>query len=56
MYGQTEATARMAYLPPHLAASHPSTIGIPIPGGSFRLEPFEGAATDEGELVYAVPT
>ncbi|EIV92348.1 acyl-CoA synthetase (AMP-forming)/AMP-acid ligase II [Frankia sp. QA3] len=39
MYGQTEATARMAYLPAHLAATHPHTIGIPIPGGSFRLEP-----------------
>ena len=23
MYGQTEATARMAYLPPHLAAAAP---------------------------------
>ena len=39
MYGQTEATARMAYLPPELAESHPDAIGVPIPGGSFRLEP-----------------
>jgi acyl-coenzyme A synthetase/AMP-(fatty) acid ligase len=34
MYGQTEATARMAYLPPRLARSHPGAIGVPIPGGS----------------------
>ncbi|MFZ3495968.1 AMP-binding protein [Streptomyces sp. 5.8] len=39
MYGQTEATARMAYLPPHLAESRPEAAGIPIPGGSFRLRP-----------------
>ena len=38
MYGQTEATARMAYLPPDLAAQRPEAIGVPIPGGSFRLE------------------
>ena len=36
MYGQTEATARMAYLPPSLAASHPTSIGIPDPRGSVR--------------------
>ena len=39
MYGQTEATARMAYLPPDLAATSPSSVGVPIPGGSFSLEP-----------------
>ncbi|MEV4863497.1 non-ribosomal peptide synthetase [Streptomyces ossamyceticus] len=41
MYGQTEATARMAYLPPHLAATRPEAVGIPIPGGSFRLRPLD---------------
>ncbi len=59
MYGQTEATARMAYLPPDLAADRPSAIGIPIPGGSFRLGPVEPADTglggDCGELVYEGP-
>lgn len=55
MYGQTEATARMAYLPPDLAATHPGAIGIPIPGGSFELEPVEGAADGVGELVYSGP-
>ncbi|WP_222722684.1 AMP-binding protein [Actinomadura alba] len=56
MYGQTEATARMAYLPPDLAASHPQAIGIPIPGGSFRLEPLpDWPDPDTGELVYSGP-
>jgi acyl-CoA synthetase (AMP-forming)/AMP-acid ligase II len=47
MYGQTEATARMAYLPPPLALTQPGLIGIPIPGGSFRI--------DGGELLYRGP-
>jgi acyl-CoA synthetase (AMP-forming)/AMP-acid ligase II len=47
MYGQTEATARMAYLPPELARTHPSAIGIPVPGGDFDLV--------DGELVYRGP-
>lgn len=70
MYGQTEATARMAYLPPHLAATRPEAVGIPIPGGSFRLDPLRddgsGAGDagevgdadhgpDVGELVYSGP-
>ncbi|RIQ21635.1 AMP-binding protein [Jiangella rhizosphaerae] len=56
MYGQTEATARMAYLPPELAAAHPETVGVPIPGGSFDLEPApEAAAPGVGELVYRGP-
>ncbi|MFB9653432.1 AMP-binding protein [Pseudarthrobacter sp. NPDC092184] len=53
MYGQTEATARMAYLPPDLAAEHPHAIGVPVPGGSFRLEPVPGL--DACELVYSGP-
>src|SRR5690606_19197799 len=48
MYGQTEATARMAYLPPHLAASAPDAIGVAIPGGSLRI-------SGDGELVYRGP-
>ncbi|OIJ27548.1 AMP-binding protein [Nocardioides luteus] len=55
MYGQTEATARMAYLPPDLAASRPEAIGIPIPGGHFRLDPVEGLEEGVGELVYTGP-
>lgn len=48
MYGQTEATARIAYLPPHLAEAAPDAVGIPIPGGTLRI-------TTEGELVYSGP-
>ncbi|MFE8964137.1 AMP-binding protein [Streptomyces iakyrus] len=56
MYGQTEATARMAYLPPALAHERPESIGIPVPGGSFRLRPVDGiAGPDTGELVYSGP-
>ncbi|MCX5127049.1 AMP-binding protein [Streptomyces sp. NBC_00347] len=56
MYGQTEATARMAYLPPALAETHPAAAGIPIPGGSFRLEPLaDWPQEDTGELVYTGP-
>ena len=56
MYGATEATARMAYLPPELAISRPSTIGRPIPGGSFTIEPVDGWGDDAvGELVYRGP-
>ncbi|WP_235433521.1 MULTISPECIES: AMP-binding protein [Protofrankia] len=56
MYGQTEATARMAYLPPELAESHPSAIGVPIPGGSFEILPSEDPSTPgQGELVYRGP-
>ncbi|MDT0212584.1 AMP-binding protein [Rothia sp. ARF10] len=52
MYGQTEATARMATLPAHLAAEHPSSIGVAVRGGRFSLAPVEGAAAGVGELVY----
>ena len=50
MYGQTEATARMAYLPPDLASTRPGAIGRPVPGGSLRVESLAGAGV--GELVY----
>lgn len=53
MYGQTEATARMAYLPPDQAAEYPHAIGMAVPGGSFRLEPVPGL--DDSELVYTGP-
>jgi acyl-coenzyme A synthetase/AMP-(fatty) acid ligase len=48
MYGQTEATARMAYLPPDLAARRPEAVGVPVPGGAFEIRP-------DGELVYRGP-
>ena len=59
MYGQTEATARMAYLPWEHAESHAASIGIAIPGGEFWLADPEGAPILEpettGELVYRGP-
>ncbi|MER7110993.1 AMP-binding protein [Streptomyces sp. NPDC000229] len=56
MYGQTEATARMAYLPPERAADRPQAIGVPVPGGSFRLQPHpDWPEPDTGELVYRGP-
>ncbi|MEX5236883.1 AMP-binding protein [Kocuria arenosa] len=53
MYGATEATARMAYLPPELAAERAGTIGVPIPGGALRIDPVDGLP--DGELVYSGP-
>ncbi|WP_234441302.1 AMP-binding protein [Streptomyces scabiei] len=56
MYGQTEATARMAYLPPARAAERPQAVGLPIPGGSFHIRPVDGIdEPDTGELVYSGP-
>jgi long-chain acyl-CoA synthetase len=56
MYGQTEATARMSYLPTEHSLTKLGSMGIAIPGGVFSLvddvgNNLEGADT-EGELVY----
>ncbi|MCW1429389.1 AMP-binding protein [Novosphingobium sp. JCM 18896] len=59
MYGQTEATARMAYLPPDKAATKPGSIGQAIPGGELWLEDEDGTRVAEpdrpGQLVYRGP-
>jgi long-chain acyl-CoA synthetase len=59
MYGQTEATARMAYLSLEVAEEYADCIGIAIPGGEFWLEDEEGCVIEandvEGELVYRGP-
>ena len=55
MYGATEATARMAYLPPHLTTDHPEAIGIAIPGGRLRLDEGVDERAGVGELVYSGP-
>jgi acyl-CoA synthetase (AMP-forming)/AMP-acid ligase II len=56
MYGATEATARMAFLPPELAATRPESIGRPVAGGSFSIESIDGHRdADVGELVYHGP-
>jgi len=54
MYGQTEATARIAYVPPERLANKIGSIGIAIPGGALSLAPVEGME-DAQELVYAGP-
>ncbi len=54
MYGQTEATARISYVPPESLADHEGAIGIPIPGGRISLEAVEGSANLR-ELVYRGP-
>ena len=36
MYGQTEATARITYVPPEKLSSKIGSIGISIPGGELR--------------------
>ena len=38
MYGQTEATARMSYLPPEKLLEKIDSIGIAIPGGKFEID------------------
>ncbi|MCW2775829.1 MAG: AMP-dependent synthetase and ligase [Nocardioides sp.] len=55
MYGQTEATARMAYLPPELTLSNADTIGLAVPGGALRVDALPDAPPGTGELVYSGP-
>ncbi|WP_051003736.1 AMP-binding protein [Sphingobium sp. SYK-6] len=57
MYGQTEATARMAWLPPERLPELAGCIGQAIPGGRFDLvDPETGAPTEgAGELLYSGP-
>lgn len=56
MYGQTEATARMSYLPWEKALEKYKSIGIAIPGGKFYL--IDGNSDEittpetDGELIY----
>ncbi|HET8615285.1 MAG TPA: AMP-binding protein [Actinomycetales bacterium] len=47
MYGQSEATARMTYLPPDLAVHHPDSVGVAVPGASVSI--------DDGEIVFDGP-
>lgn len=37
MYGQTEATARLSYMPPELREQHPGSIGRGIPGVTLSV-------------------
>lgn len=56
MYGASEATARMGYLPPELSLAKKGAMGIAIPGGKFYLIDSDGNhltnPNEIGELVY----
>ena len=49
MYGQTEASPRISYVPPARLAEKVGSIGIPIPGGRLEIE------QQTGELIYQGP-
>ena len=57
MYGQTEATARMSYLPPEDIERKPDSIGIAIPNGKLWIEDSKGHIIEQsdsvGELIYS---
>jgi acyl-CoA synthetase (AMP-forming)/AMP-acid ligase II len=58
MYGQTEAVARMAVLPPERLSEKLGSVGRAIPGGELRIDPGAapaGAAPGVGEVVYRGP-
>jgi acyl-CoA synthetase (AMP-forming)/AMP-acid ligase II len=50
MYGATEASARLTYLPPERLEEKPDSIGIPIPGVSVRILGPDGAEAEEGQV------
>jgi len=49
MYGQTEATARLAWLPPEMLDAKPGSIGIAIPGVRLELRDEQGRPVPTGE-------
>lgn len=58
MYGQTEASPRISYLPPSMALETPSSIGIPVSGGEMWVVDEEGMRLpdgEQGELCYRGP-
>ena len=56
MYGQTEATARMSYIPWEKCGEKIGSIGIPVPGGRIGLLDENGGMIEKpgvsGELIY----
>ena len=59
MYGQTEATARMSYLPWQKCLEKIGTIGVAVPGGRFELRDADDNVIEEpgvtGELIFYGP-
>lgn len=54
MYGQTEATARLAYLPPALAEAKAGSAGKAIPGVELRVVDEAGQPLPPGETGHLV--
>jgi acyl-coenzyme A synthetase/AMP-(fatty) acid ligase len=54
MYGQTEATARLAYLPPERGEDKAGSFGIAIPGVELRVVDDEGRELPRGEAGHLV--
>ena len=50
MYGQTEASARLSYLPPDMIERKAGSIGIPIPGVELRVAGEEGRDLPDGTM------
>ncbi len=48
MYGQTEATARIAVVPPDRLADKLGSAGLPVPGGRFLIAPEPAAEGSPG--------
>jgi non-ribosomal peptide synthetase component E (peptide arylation enzyme) len=60
MYGQTEASPRIAYVPADMLMSNLESIGIAVPGGHLTIRDDDGKVLDfhsgkVGELVYEGP-
>lgn len=59
MYGQTEATARIAYVPASRSVEKAGSVGIAIPGGELSIRDESGGEVEApdtaGELVYRGP-
>lgn len=53
MYGQTEATARMAIAPPELLDGRISVSGRAIPGGAFEIA--DASSDGVGRIIYRGP-
>lgn len=54
MYGQTEATARLSYLPPEEGLRKKGSIGVPIPGVDLRIVDDAGVEVPPGTVGHLV--
>ncbi|HTU66391.1 MAG TPA: AMP-binding protein [Steroidobacteraceae bacterium] len=50
MYGQTEATARITYLPPHRLVDKRGSAGIPVPGVELEIRREDGSIAAPREI------